>query len=185
MPSILMYCCFNSSCVRVVRSTRSGMGKSLYIERMAEKLMQQSASKPLLTIPLHGPVIAPEVVIGYLNDPRWLGINSNGAIIHYDIAPNVSISIIIITTQVRKQMQFPLNSFITVTLMIIMFVQVLSEADTLLFCLLILRALSDCQGRVWRAHPSQLYAIEVTVPTNEVNCDIVLSYSLSNVTIFI
>ena len=36
--------------------------------------------------------------------------------------------------------------------------------DTILFSLLVLRGLSDSQGRVWRCHPNQLYAIEVTLP---------------------
>lgn len=36
--------------------------------------------------------------------------------------------------------------------------------DTILFSLLILRGLFDSQGRVWRCHPSQLYAIEITSP---------------------
>ena len=34
----------------------------------------------------------------------------------------------------------------------------------MLFSLLILRGLSDNQGRVWRCHPNQLYAFEVTLP---------------------
>ena len=34
--------------------------------------------------------------------------------------------------------------------------------DTILFSLLVLRGLVDSHGRVWRCHPNQLYAIEVT-----------------------
>ena len=44
------------------------------------------------------------------------------------------------------------------------FLQILHEVDTILFSLLILRGLNDSQGRVWRCHPSQLYAVEVTLP---------------------
>ena len=44
------------------------------------------------------------------------------------------------------------------------FIQILWEVDTILFSLLVLRGLSDSQGRVWRCHPNQLYAIEVTLP---------------------
>ena len=39
--------------------------------------------------------------------------------------------------------------------------------DTILFSLLILRGLCDSQGRVWRCHPNQLYAVEVTLPDRE------------------
>jgi len=41
-------------------------------------------------------------------------------------------------------------------------VQVLRQVDTILFSLLILRSLSDSQGRVWRCHPHQLYVVEIT-----------------------
>ena len=44
--------------------------------------------------------------------------------------------------------------------------------DSILFSLLIQGGLCDSQGRVWRNHPTQLYAIEVTVP--EVWWDIVV-----------
>ncbi len=46
--------------------------------------------------------------------------------------------------------------------------QVLHEVDTILFSLLILSGLTDSQGRVWRCHPTQLYAVEVTLPEVEV-----------------
>ena len=42
--------------------------------------------------------------------------------------------------------------------------QILWKVDTILFCLLVLQGLVDSQGRVWRNHPNQLYAIEVTLP---------------------
>ncbi len=40
----------------------------------------------------------------------------------------------------------------------------LCQVDSILFSLLILRGLCDSQGRVWRCHPNQLYAVEVTLP---------------------
>jgi len=46
----------------------------------------------------------------------------------------------------------------------VLFLQILKDVDTLLFSLLILRGLIDSQGRVWRCHPNQLYAIEITLP---------------------
>ena len=39
--------------------------------------------------------------------------------------------------------------------------------DTILFSLLVLRGLCDSQGRMWRCHPNQLYAVEVTMPRKE------------------
>jgi len=40
--------------------------------------------------------------------------------------------------------------------------QVLSIIDTILFSLVILRAIKDNNGNVWRVLPSQLYMLEVT-----------------------
>ena len=36
--------------------------------------------------------------------------------------------------------------------------------DSILFSLLVLQAVCDSQGRIWRCHPAHLYAIEVTIP---------------------
>ena len=46
--------------------------------------------------------------------------------------------------------------------------QVLREVDAILFSLLILSGLTDSKGRVWRCHPSQMYAVEVTLPEIQV-----------------
>ena len=46
--------------------------------------------------------------------------------------------------------------------------EVLKSIDDILFSVLILGGLSDASGRTWRCHPSQLYALEVTVPEREV-----------------
>ena len=42
--------------------------------------------------------------------------------------------------------------------------QVMWQVDSILFRLLVLHALCDSQGRVWRAHPCHLYAVEATLP---------------------
>ena len=42
------------------------------------------------------------------------------------------------------------------------FVQVLSDVDTLLFSLLILKSLTDSNGKIWHCLPLQYYVIEVT-----------------------
>lgn len=46
--------------------------------------------------------------------------------------------------------------------------QVFSDVANILFCLLILRGISDSQGKVWRCHPSQFYAVEITFPQKQV-----------------
>ena len=46
--------------------------------------------------------------------------------------------------------------------------QVFNDVASILFCLLILRGISDSQGNVWRCHPSQLYAVEITLPQQQV-----------------
>ena len=40
--------------------------------------------------------------------------------------------------------------------------QVLSDVDTLLFSLLILKSLTDSKGRIWHCLPLQYYVVEVT-----------------------
>ena len=52
----------------------------------------------------------------------------------------------------------------------LLLLQILWKVDTILFCLLVLRGLSDSQGRVWRFHPTQLYVVEITLPEHQVCC---------------
>ncbi len=47
--------------------------------------------------------------------------------------------------------------------------QVFGEVANILFCVTILRGITDSQGRVWRAHPSQLLAVEITTPAAQVS----------------
>ncbi len=42
--------------------------------------------------------------------------------------------------------------------------QVISQVNTILFNLLVLRGISDSRGKVWRCHPNQLYVVEITMP---------------------
>ena len=68
-------------------SDRSGMGKSLYIKRLADNLALTVQHSAVVTIPLHGPVVTPDTVLellqGHASDPTC-------CIYHIDIAPNVS-----------------------------------------------------------------------------------------------
>ena len=50
----------------MVSSARSGMGKSLFIKRMAAKLKNENKGSDHVTIPLHGPVVTPVSVLNYL-----------------------------------------------------------------------------------------------------------------------
>ncbi len=80
-----------SSCARIVTSDRSGMGKSLYIQRLANELGRRKRRKSPavvhVTIPLHGPVVTPDTLLElfqqHLERPTC-------CIYHIDIAPSVS-----------------------------------------------------------------------------------------------
>lgn len=80
-----------SSYIRIVYSDSPGNGKSLFIQRKGETLIQLSEVKePILSIPIHGPVIGYDVILKKLcklnsTDPK---------IIHFDIATSVSIIIL-------------------------------------------------------------------------------------------
>lgn len=94
-----------SSCVRVVFSERPGMGKSLYIHRMAEQLgvkINKCAKTIHSVIPIHGPLVNSDVVLNMLKDHYR---DQKCKIYHFDIAPSVrhnncvklEISIIVLT----------------------------------------------------------------------------------------
>ena len=78
------------STVRVVASKLSGMGKSLYVKRLAQKLQKQCQIKSQhVIVPIHGPVVNADTVMASLG-------NHNASqtpipqIIHFDIASSVS-----------------------------------------------------------------------------------------------
>lgn len=93
------------STVRLVLSNRAGMGKSLFITRMAEKLAKQlfqftpqqnrQATDKLVTIPIHGPDISNDDVIDILSK---LSVCQGPKILHLDVASQVSLSNAAITT---------------------------------------------------------------------------------------
>ena len=79
----------DSLCVRIISSTRSGMGKSLCVKRMADRLgKQQPVSELNITIPVHGPIVTPDSVMEFLKEHM---IDSTSTIIHFDIAPTVGL----------------------------------------------------------------------------------------------
>ena len=74
----------------MVASNASGMGKGLYIERLAEKLQQQCQIKSQhIIIPIHGPVVNADTVMASLCN-HVSGKTPIAQIIHFDIASSVS-----------------------------------------------------------------------------------------------
>lgn len=71
--------------MRVVSSVRSGMGKTLYIKRMAEQLCEHKPSDASIctVIPIHGPVVSSDTIVEYLKE------HDSGSLLHLDIAPTV------------------------------------------------------------------------------------------------
>lgn len=91
MITALVYVCTYSSSVRVVSSKRTGLGKSLYIKRMAEKLgdkRNESAEAVKVVIPIHGPIVTSDVIMTFLKE-RFK--DDKCKIYQFDIAPSVSI----------------------------------------------------------------------------------------------
>jgi len=84
-----MYIHVYSSCVRVVSSTRSGMGKSLFITRLADLLKEYMSTDTTVhvTVPIHGPVVTPDTVMEFL---KYHVEEATSTIFHFDIAPSVS-----------------------------------------------------------------------------------------------
>ncbi|XP_019853235.1 PREDICTED: E3 ubiquitin-protein ligase RNF213-like [Amphimedon queenslandica] len=82
-----------NSRVRVVSSTRAGMGKSLYIQRMKEDLKQKRKSTHDINdvvIPFHGPKVTFDDILKSLKEPFNDKQDTNQAcIFHFDISPNV------------------------------------------------------------------------------------------------
>ena len=78
---------FVRSCVRIVSSTRAGMGKTLFVTRMAEKLQSLVVEGDVhIIIPVHGPLITTDSVMQYLVNHQS---TSYCTILHFDISPSV------------------------------------------------------------------------------------------------
>ena len=82
----IMFSC--RSCVRVVSSSRAGMGKTLFVTRMMEKLHAvMPRHRPLVSIPVHGPVVTGDSIMQYLIHHKN---ELESTILHFDISPSVS-----------------------------------------------------------------------------------------------
>ena len=76
--------------MRVVASNASGMGKSLYVKRLAQKLKGQCQIKnEHVIVPIHGPVVNADTVMMSLSNHTANQIPT-AQIIHFDIASSVS-----------------------------------------------------------------------------------------------
>ena len=76
----------------MVASERFGMGKSLYIRRMAEQLemvTEAEFEECQVVIPIHGPVVTPDVVLKFLKEHYR---KNKCVIYHFDTAPSVRTS---------------------------------------------------------------------------------------------
>lgn len=80
---------FSRSTARVIISNRAGMGKSLYVRRLSQKLgkMMSLETPCLVTVPIHGPDVTADEIIDLLQ-PHVL--DSHSKIYHFDIATSVS-----------------------------------------------------------------------------------------------
>jgi len=76
--------------VRVVASKVSGMGKSLYVKRLAQKLQKECPIKSQhVIVPIHGPVVNADTVMASLCN-HVTENTPTAQIIHFDIASSVS-----------------------------------------------------------------------------------------------
>ena len=86
--------------VRVVTSTQSGVGKSLYIRKMKDRLMkllkqkEKHSSKAIITVPLHGPVVTSDEVLSMLLEDET---DLKSCIIHLDIPQRVGLDCLMYT----------------------------------------------------------------------------------------
>ena len=74
----------------MVSSNHAGMGKSLFIRRMAEKLGAMSnttAEAVKVVVPIHGPTVTSDVIMVFLKEHYK---DEKCKIYQFDIAPSVS-----------------------------------------------------------------------------------------------
>ena len=81
------------STVHVVLSTRSGMGKSLRVKRMAEFIERtnQSEKPSYVNIPIHGPDISVRHILKQMEQCMQDPTDPHPQLIHFNIAQSVSV----------------------------------------------------------------------------------------------
>lgn len=76
--------------MRIITSTRAGLGKSLYIKQFSEELEKKTHSgHHCATVPIHGPKVTPNKVVEALRRSA-LEKKMRAIIFHIDIAQSVS-----------------------------------------------------------------------------------------------
>ena len=131
------------SCVRLVGSERSGVGKSLFIQRCEEELNKLKSNVETLqmcphaqrntpirvSVPVQGNSVNMAAILDVLLEQPPDPALPLSRLIHFDVAPTVR-----------------------------------NGLDAFLFDLLVLSTITDGQGRTWRRRSTDLYLIEVTCP---------------------
>ena len=81
--------------MRVVTSSRAGMGKSLYIQRMKEELIAKKSSNEIcdVVIPVHGPKVTSDGIVQSLKQPFEHHTSNQAILFHLDVAPNVCVCV--------------------------------------------------------------------------------------------
>ena len=80
----------------VVYSKRPGMGKSLYIQRLAEKLTENNVEYKctIARIPIHGPSVSPSAIMRQLTEECSQDPSAtHKQIIHLDVSHSVSLGV--------------------------------------------------------------------------------------------
>ena len=85
------------SCVRVVMSTCSGMGKTLFVQRIAAMLgaLTHHSSTPVyVCIPINGPQVSSDKILNYLT-PHLQGPSApSPQLLHFDISHMVNLNML-------------------------------------------------------------------------------------------
>ena len=135
----------------VVSSTRSGMGKSLHVQRMAQDIR----GSHVVHVPVHGPEVKAYSIMELLEH----NVNSKCTIFHLDVVPTVRNCVL------DNFDSFTMHTYCCYSMHN---AQVLHQSNSILFSLLVLRGLTDVLGNTWRCDEKDVYVVEVTVPEQEV-----------------
>ncbi|XP_077980164.1 E3 ubiquitin-protein ligase rnf213-alpha-like [Glandiceps talaboti] len=119
-------------CVLVVTSERAGVGKSLVVRRLSEKLQRMPGNRSggkavCITVPLAEKKVDQNVIVSTLTEYITKPTSPVPRIFHFDITPAVHRGV-----------------------------------DDFLFNLIILGGICNLHGHVWRRNPWDLYVIEIT-----------------------
>ena len=77
--------------IRVVLSKSTGMGKTLYVKRMAELItkINYSNNSSYINVPIHGPEVSVKHILELMEDCKQDPADCHPQLIHFNIAQNV------------------------------------------------------------------------------------------------